>query len=96
MQHDRGGWRCLVAGSFQVATEVAIGAFRREPGGANLAVICWTAPACLFTTRIFVPAVLHGSHDRPAGTAASANNSVLAITCAKLVTIDDDFARKYL
>ena len=32
--------------------------------------------------------------DRP-GTAAAPNHSVFAITCAKLVATDDDFARKY-
>lgn len=73
---------------------------RPESSDANPARQIWVAIVGPRRLAVHDPhnvaAVLHGSHDRPAGTAASPNNTVLAITCAKLVTIDDDFACKYI
>jgi hypothetical protein len=91
VQHDRGGWRCLVAGSFEVTSGGLLARIRRRKFGS---LSDRRRPAVpqphICSCGCCMAPMTDGREQQP-----RPSHSVFVITWAKLVATDDDFVCQY-
>ena len=93
MQHDGGGWRCLVACRFAPILDRDFQADMPPQKSTSprqtKRTLRWFVEQDLFRVR------MHGRYEVTAGTAGLPGHSISRITCSNLVEAYDDFSRQY-